>query len=123
MSLLPSEAWKQDNSLKSHFNNQLLSGLNQGLNLYSPDQDLKLFKPLDTKPLDKLNFDELNEDLDKNRNIYENIKSGTSGLFSGVANAGTDSAGYLLKSLGFDPKNATTYLGLFLLILILFKKI
>ena len=129
--MLPNSQWQYDNSLKSNFNNQLLNGLNQGLNLYSPSEDLKLFKPLDNKSLDKLNFDNLNEDLNTNRNIFENIKSGangfTKGVVSGVADASTDSFMYLLKSIlsafGLDPNYLTTYVGAFLVFLIIYKKI
>lgn len=42
-------------SLYSNFNNELMSGINQGLSLYSPQEDLKLYKTIDTKPLDEVN--------------------------------------------------------------------
>ena len=49
-------------SLYSNFNNELMSGINQGLSLYSPQEDLKLYKTIDTKPLD-----EVNKNIDDNK--------------------------------------------------------
>ena len=54
---LPNESWKYSQSLYSSFNNNLLSGLSQGLNLYDPQKDLTLYKQTDYKPLDNVNFD------------------------------------------------------------------
>jgi hypothetical protein len=54
MSYLPSDSYKYKISLYNNFNNQLLSGISQGLSLYSPDEDIKLYKPLDFKPLDNV---------------------------------------------------------------------
>ena len=62
---LPNEDYKYELSLYSNFNNQLLSGINSGLSLYNKETDTKLYRPTNTKPLDAVNFDVINEDLDK----------------------------------------------------------
>ena len=47
------------------FNNQLLSGINQGLSLYDPITDTKLYKTIDYDPLDKVNFYDINKKLNE----------------------------------------------------------
>ena len=47
---LPDEYYKNGLVYNASFNNELLSGINQGLSLYSKEQDTKLYRPLDTKP-------------------------------------------------------------------------
>jgi hypothetical protein len=67
---LPSDSWRYQQSLYSNFNNNLLSGINQGLSLYSPEKDITLYKPLDYKPLDNISFDNINQKIDENNNLY-----------------------------------------------------
>ena len=91
MSYLPSESYKYQQSLYNSFNNELLSGIQQGLSLYSKDEDIKLYKPLDFKPLDAVNFNDINKRLDENDNIYNNTKSVVSGTLNGLlGDAGVD---------------------------------
>ena len=88
---LPSESWKYKQSLYSNFNNQLLSGINSGLSLYDRETDTTLYKSTDYKPLDNVNFDDINQKLkdnySKNDDIYNNVKASVSGLLSGVSNS------------------------------------
>ena len=129
---LPNEEWKYRQSLYSNFNNQLLSGINSGLSLYDRDTDTKLYKNTDWKPLDKVNFDVINDDLDKydkNYNkqddIYNNSKSAIAGVIAGINKSTDDTIENIKDSLNnilnFD--GIKTYLGLFLLFLIEYKKI
>ena len=62
---LPTFEYQYRTSLYNNFNNQLLAGHNAGLALYEYNQDTNLYKYIDTKPLDKVNFDELNKQMDK----------------------------------------------------------
>ena len=131
MSFLPSDKYKNKLILYNDFNNELIRGHNQGLTLYNYDNDLTLYKKLDTKDLEKVNFDDINNDLNNNRNIFENTKSLLSGTVEGVAEGGSNALGYTLEKafngikngLGFDTKTIVSYLGLFLLAIIIFKKI
>ena len=127
---LPNEDWKYKESLYSNFNNQLLSGINSGLSLYDRETDTKLYKNTDWKPLDAVNFDVINNDLDKydtNYNkqddLYNNSKASIAGAIAGI-NKSTDDT---IENLKNDIKNLfnfdglKTYAGLFLLFLILIK--
>ncbi len=116
MSFLPSDKYKNKIILYNDFNNDLMRGINQGLTLYSPDKDLTLYKTIDTKDLEKVNFDDINKDLNINRDIDNNVKSFFSGVISGTGEG-------IKNILGFDTKTIVTYLGLFLLAIIIFKKI
>jgi hypothetical protein len=129
---LPNEEWKYRQSLYSSFNNQLLAGHNQGLALYNYDTDTKLYKNTDYKPLDKVNFDTINNDLDKydkNYNkqddIYNNSKSAVAGVIAGINKSTDDTVDNIKNSLKnlFNFEGLKTYVGLFLLFLIVYKKI
>ena len=101
--MLPSESWKYQQSLYNSFNNNLLSGLQQGLTLYSPDEDIKLFKPLEFKPLDKVNFDDINKKIEENDNIYNNVKATVSGGINGLlSDAGSNLNSFFSNLLGVD---------------------
>ena len=88
LKILPSENYKTNLTYFGNFNNQLLSGLNQGLNLYDPETDLKLYKTIYYKPLDRVNFDQVNKQLDENYShnddLYNNAKSVVSGAVNGA---------------------------------------
>lgn len=123
MSYLPSESWKYQQSLYNNFNNTLLSGINQGLSLYNPEKDLTLYKPIDTKPLDAVNFDDINKKLDENNNLYNNAKSTISGGLSGlIQGSGEGLNNYISNTLGIDSNGIKTYIGLFLIFLLIYKK-
>jgi hypothetical protein len=88
---LPDEAYKYGLSYNSNFNNQLLAGINAGLSLYDRDNDTKLYRPTNLKPLDAVDFDVINKDLDKYDNnynkqddIYNNSKASVSGALAGL---------------------------------------
>jgi len=72
---LPSDKYKNKLLLYNDFNNELMRGINQGLTIYSPDKDLTLYKNIDTKDLEKISFDQINKDLNINRDIDNNVKS------------------------------------------------
>jgi len=125
---LPNESWKYSQSLYSSFNNELLSGLSQGINLYSPEKDLTLYKKTDYKPLDNVNFDKINKDIDTNDNYFNNaestIKGGLSGTIQGIGDGlGKGLHNFLFNLLGIDIDGIKTYLGLMLIFLIIYKKI
>ena len=125
---LPNEAWKYKESLYSSFNNELLSKLTQGLNLYDPQKDLTLYKQTDYKPLDNVNFDQINKDIDTNDNYYNNAKSAVSGGISGTIEGIGQGLGkgfhdFAFNLFGIDTDGIKTYIGLFLVFLIIYKKI
>ena len=124
---LPNEDYKYQLSLFSNFNNQLLSGINSGLSLYDKDTDTKLYKPTDYKPLDDVNFNTINNDLDKydknyniNDDIYNNSKSSVAGVIAGISKT-IDNSLEKVKNDIFNFEGIKTYAGLFLLFLILIK--
>lgn len=137
MSYLPNESYKYQLSLFNSFNNELIRGHNQGLTLYNYDTDLTLYKNINTKPLDDVNFDQINKDLNKNRDIFENTKSAFSGAIEGSVEGGADALGYTIEKtfkgiasgvkegLGIDLNKETvlSLLGLFILSMIIYKKI
>jgi len=131
---LPDEYYKNGLVYNASFNNELLSGINQGLSLYSKEQDTKLYRPLDVKPLEKVNFDVINNDLDKydkNYNkqddLYNNSKSTVAGAIAGISKSTDDvieKLEYDIKNLfNFDTSGFKTYIGVFLVFLIIYKKI
>lgn len=132
---LPSESWKYKQSLYSSFNNELIKGMSQGLSLYSPEQDIKLYKPLDYKPLDNVNFDQFNKKIDENDSLFNKTKSVISGAIEGTAQGGSNAlnialseTGYGVKNffknaLGLDGNGILTYAGLLILFFIIYKKI
>ena len=122
--MLPSESWKYQQSLYNSFNNNLLSGLQQGLTLYSPDEDIKLFKPLEFKPLDKVNFDDINKKIDENDNIYNNVKATVSGGINGLlSDAGSNLNSFFSNLLGVDESKIKTYLVISLISIVILKKL
>ena len=121
MSKLPNYAYQYQTSLYNNFNNELILGHNQGLALYNYDTDLSLYKNIDTKPLDNVNFDDINKKLDENDNLYNNAKATISGGINGVLEGtGKGINNFIYETLGGDK--IKTYIGVFLLFLILFKK-
>ena len=125
---LPNNSWVYKQSLYSDFNNELLSGLSQGLNLYSPEKDLTFYKKTDISKLDNVNFDQINKDLDNNNNYYNNAKSALSGGISGTIQGIGQRLGKGLNDIvfsvfGIDIDGIKTYIGLFLIFLIIYKKI
>ena len=129
---LPDNNYKYGLSYNSNFNNQLLSGINQGLSLYDRDTDTKLYRPTDVKPLDKVNFDVINDDLDKydknynkQDNLYNNSKATVAGAIAGLSKSTDDTIEKLksdIKNL-FNFDGLKTYIGVFLVFLIIYKKI
>ncbi len=67
---LPDDRYKNNLIYQNAFNTNLISGLNQGLTLYSPEYDLKLYNYLDTKPIESVSFNEINKTLDEKDNYY-----------------------------------------------------
>ena len=125
---LPSDSWKYQQSLYSNFNNSLLSGLNQGLNLYDPQTDLTLYKKTDISKLDNISFDKINKQIDENDNLYNNAKSTISGGLSGVLEGTGDGLNkFFSNTLGIDSNGISngikTYIGLFLVFLLIYKKL
>jgi len=123
---LPSDSWKYSQSLYSSFNNNLLSGLSQGLNLYDPQTDLTLYKNTDISKLDNVSFDQINKDIDTNNNLFNNAKSTISGGISGTLEGIGDGLGKGIHNFLYNLVNVEglkTYAGIFLLFLIVYKKL
>ena len=131
---LPNDQYKYTQSSYSSFNNQLLSGINSGLSLYDTVNDTKLYKPTNWKPLDSISFDEINNDLDKydkdynkQDDIYHNSKSSVAGAIAGISKSADDTVQKIIneikKIFTFDTSGIKTYAGLFLLFLIVYKKL
>ena len=124
MSYLPSESWKYQQSLYNSFNNNLLSGIQQGLSLYSPEQDIKLYKPLEFSKLDNVNFDDINKKIDENDNIYNNVKATVSGGLNGLlGDAGKNLNTFFGDLLGISESKVQTYLVIGLISIVIFKKL
>ena len=135
MSYLPSDSYKNQLSLYNNFNNQLISGHNSGLALYNYDTDMTLYKKLDIKPLDNVNFDTINKKIKENDNIYNKVKSVVSGGINGAAQGGSDAFNTVLHKLGegvgdffrslfgLNSSNITTAMGFLLISFIILKKI
>ena len=124
MSYLPSESYKYQQSLYNSFNNELLSGIQQGLSLYSKEEDIKLYKPLEFKPLDKVNFDDINKKIDENDNIYNNVKATVSGGLNGLlSDAGSNLNSFFSNLLGVDESKIKTYLVISLISIVILKKL
>ena len=124
MSYLPDESYKYQQSLYNSFNNNLLSGLQQGLTLYSPDEDIKLFKPLEFSKLDNVNFDDINKKIDENDNIYNNVKATVSGGLNGLlSDAGSNLNSFFSNLLGIDESKVKTYLVISLISIVILKKL
>lgn len=121
---LPSDSYKYQLSLYSSFNNDLLRGMSQGLSLYNPEKDLTLYKPIDTKPLDNVSFDKINKQIDENDNYFNNAKSIISGSLSGaMEGSGNGLNKFITNTIGIDSNGIKTYIGLFLVFLLLYKKL
>lgn len=90
MSKYPTYTWQKDTFIKGEWNNYLQSGFSQGLSLYSPEQDVKLFQKIDYDPINpnKINFDQLNDQLE-NRDFYDKGKALVQGVVDQV-NKATD---------------------------------
>ncbi len=87
---LPNDIWKFQQTSYSSFNNELLSGINSGLSLYSPNIDSKLYKNTDLKPIENISFDKINENLDKydiNYNKQDDIYNNTKAYIEGAVSA------------------------------------
>ena len=121
---LPSESWKYQQSLYSSFNNELLSGISQGLSLYSKDEDIKLYKPLEFSKLDNVNFDDINKKVSENDNLYNNAKSVVSGTLNGLlSDAGSNLNSFFSNLLGIDESKVKTYLVISLISIVILKKL
>ena len=86
---LPTYLWQQQTYLKGQFNNVLQNGFNQGLSLYDPEKDLKLFQNIDYNPINpnKINFDKLQDELDDKGKVYNQGKQLINGFVDGVNDA------------------------------------
>jgi hypothetical protein len=73
---LPSFEYQYRLDLNSNFNNQLMSGINSGLSLYDRDTDVKLYKFIDIDQIStrKINFDDINKELDEKGTSYNQGK-------------------------------------------------
>ena len=122
---LPSDSYKYQLFLYSSFNNDLLRGISQGgLSLYNPENDLTLYKPIDTKPLDNVSFDKINKQIDENDNYFNNAKSIISGGLSGaMEGSGNGLNKFITNTIGIDSNGIKTYIGLFLVFLLFYKKL
>ena len=102
--------------------------------LYDYESDLRLFKPLDYKPLDSVNFDKFNQKIDENDNLFNKTKSLIAGTIEGTATGGSNTFNIVLEKLGqgankffkeltgIDNFNILPYAGIFLLFVLLNRK-
>lgn len=129
---LPDFAYQYNLSRNANFNNQLIAGHNAGLALYDYESDTKLYKNLDMKPLDAVNFDNLNEKLNENyynRSAYDEASNTAKGFINGTVdtiNKVADKTSDNIKSLfnfHIDEKEVIKYIGALALLIIIVKKI
>ena len=125
---LPSFSWQQKTELKNDFNNELVKGFQSGLNLISPEQDLKLFNNLDLEPIrsTNVNFDKVNVIVEgnytKNDDIYNNTKAVISGVVDQVNKTTNDTVDNFKNIFNIDLSNLKIYGGLLILFLLLNRK-
>ena len=69
-----------------------MSGINQGLSLYSPEQDTKLYRHTDAEPInpDRIDFDKVNQELIESRKdtydkTVDQVKGSVVGAFDEFA--------------------------------------
>jgi hypothetical protein len=82
MAKLPSFEYQYKLDLYSNFNNQLIKGYNSGLSLYDRDKDINLYKYIDIDPIStrKINFDDINNELDEKGKAYNQGKQVIKGI-------------------------------------------
>jgi len=132
---LPNFDYQYKLSLYGNFNNQLMAGHNAGLALYNYDQDTKLYKNIDYTPLDTrtINFDTINQDLDKydknytkNDDYYHNARSYIAGVVDQLNKTTEDTVDNVKDSFknlfNFDTSAFKIFSLLFLFALLLLRK-
>ena len=124
---LPSFQWQQKTEVINDFNNGLIKGFSQGLSIRNPEEDLKLFNNLDLEPIrsDNINFDKVNaitqEGYSKNDDIYNNIRSGISGVIDQVNKSSNDTLDNIKNMFNIDTSNLKIYFGILIAFLIINK--
>ena len=124
---LPSFEWQRKTEIKNDFNNELVKGFSQGLNLYNPEKDLTLFNSVDLEPIrsSNVNFDKVNaitqDNYNRNDDIYNNSKAVISGVVDQI-NVSTNNIVDNFKKLfniDIDLTSIKIYGGLILLFILL----
>jgi hypothetical protein len=92
MARLPNFAYQYKLDLHSNFNNQLMAGINSGLSLYDTEQDTKLYKNTDTTEIStrKMNFDDINKELDEKGKAYNQGKQLIKGAIDKIKDVTSD---------------------------------
>ena len=122
---LPNFEWQKRTEIKNDFNNELVKGFSQGLNLYNPEKDLTLFNSVDLDPIrsSNVNFDKLNQIIEgnynKNDDIYNNAKAVISGVVDQVNKTTNDTVDNLKNIFNIDLTSIKIYGGLILLFILL----
>jgi len=112
---LPSDRYKNRVVLYNDFNSDLIRGISQGLSVRDnpPEKDLELYKNIDTKPIEQVSFDNINNKIKDIENDSNNV----------LKSIGKGVNSFVSEIFGINSENMTK-LGLFILVLIvIYKKI
>ena len=104
---LPKDKYKNKLITYNDFNNELVRGISQGLSIRDnpPEKDLELYKNIDTKPLEQVSFDNINNKIKDIENDSNNVLKS---IGKGVNN-------FVSEIFGINTENMTK-LGLFIII-------
>ena len=122
MSRLPNDSYRMDLIYKNSFNSNLISGMQQGLSLYSPDQDIKLYNYLDTRPIEKVNFNNINNELDEKGTAYNQGKQVINGLVNALNDATNDTEQNLKNFFKNIGENIKFILGAAIILIIILNR-
>ena len=110
---LPNDRYKNKLVLYNDFNSDLIRGISQGLSIRDnpPEKDLELYKNIDTKPLEEISFDNINNKIKDIENDSNNV----------LKSIGKGVNSFVSEIFGINTENITK-LGIFILILVLLYK-
>ena len=120
---LPDDSFRTNLIYKNSFNSNLISGLQQGLTLYNPEDDIKLYNYIDTNPLENINFNTINNELN-GQTFIDKGKSLIDGIVQQLNVVGDKTKDNFdnMFNINIIPVEYKIFGGLFLLFLILNRK-
>ena len=120
---LPDDSFRTNLIYKNSFNSNLISGLQQGLTLYNPEDDIKLYNYIDTNPLENINFNTINNELN-GQTFIDKGKSLIDGIVQQLNVVGDKTKDNFdnMFNINIIPVEYNIFGGLFLLVLILNRK-
>ena len=103
-----------------------MAGYNQGLSLYDRDQDTRLYKNTDTSEIStrKMNFDDINKELDEKGTAYQQGKQLIKGAVDKIKDVTSDTEKNIKEFLSnlFKISPEYKFIGIAILIFIVLRK-